>query len=103
MQQSPMKFRAALPPIQKILLMLGFMRDSVTRPAELAAFGQPRSNSQFTSRDSAKPERSKISVTFVMGIDQKVTEGIRGGGRIEHLFKTASNSPQNTRKASPRI
>jgi hypothetical protein len=66
-----MEFRAALPPIQKILLMLGFMGDSVTRPAELAALGQPRSNSQFTNLDSVKPERSRISVAFVMGIDQK--------------------------------
>jgi hypothetical protein len=69
-----MESRAPLPPIQKILLMLGFMGNSVTGPAEFAALGQPRSNSQFTNLDSAKPERSRISVTFVMGIDQKGLE-----------------------------
>jgi hypothetical protein len=51
--------------------MLGFMGDSVTRPAELAALGQPHSNSQFTNFDSAKPESSRISAAFVMSIDQK--------------------------------
>jgi hypothetical protein len=66
-----MESRAVLPPIQKILLMLGFMGDSVTRPAELAALGQSRSNSQFASLDSATPERSRILVIFAMGIDQK--------------------------------
>jgi hypothetical protein len=59
-ENAPMEPHAALPSIQKILLMLGFMGDGVTRPAKFGALGQPRSNSQFTNLDSAKPERSRI-------------------------------------------